>query len=239
MNSLPPAPESDCIRVLVVAAVRLYREGMTYNLERRAGIALAGCAESRAEALHVAITNDPQVVVLDMATSESLVLVRELKQSLPEIKVIAFAVAENESDVIACAEAGVNGYVPPRGSMDDLATAINSVMRGELLCSPAVAGTLLRRVRTLAEQESKPQLQGGLTSREHEIVSLIDTGLSNKEIAVRLHIEVATVKNHVHNLLDKLHVTTRAEAAAQVGPRKAHPTRQIQAPAFRVAPADS
>jgi two-component system nitrate/nitrite response regulator NarL len=229
MNDFSAARETDSIRVLVVAAVRLYREGMAYSLERRDGLTVAGCADCRDEALRLAATIPADVVVLDMATAESLALVRGFKQTAPNVKVVAFAVAENDSDIIACAEAGVNGYVPPAGSIDDLISAIHGVMRGELLCSPRVAGTLLRRLGTLASREPVTQLPGGLTLREHEVVALIEAGLSNKEIAIRLHIEVATVKNHVHNLLDKLHVTTRAEAAAQIGARKAGPGRQLQA----------
>ena len=103
--------------------------------------------------------------------------------------------------------------------MDDLTSTIISVTRGELLCSPRVAATLLRRVGALANGARAPHALRGLTFREREVLDLIDGGLSNKEIAVRLHIEVATVKNHVHNLLEKLHVTSRAQAAAQLGPR--------------------
>jgi DNA-binding NarL/FixJ family response regulator len=103
--------------------------------------------------------------------------------------------------------------------MDDLTATITSVSRDELLCSPRVAAALLRRVGALANGVRRPHATDGLTSRECEILGLIKEGLSNKEIAVRLHIEVATVKNHVHNLLEKLQVASRAEAASRLDAR--------------------
>jgi DNA-binding NarL/FixJ family response regulator len=192
---------------------------MASNLEHRDGLIVVATAASRAEALELVTTAHPTVVVIDMATDYSLDLVRAIKDALSEVKIVAFAVEEDDREIIACAEAGVDGYVPYEGSMDDLTSTITSVTRGELLCSPKVAATLLRRVGALASGARAPQTMRGLTFRESEVLDLIDGGLSNKEIAVRLHIEVATVKNHVHNLLEKLHVTSRAEAAAQLGAR--------------------
>jgi DNA-binding NarL/FixJ family response regulator len=87
------------------------------------------------------------------------------------------------------------------------------------VCSPRLAATLLRRVAVLAADRAQPRVEARLTARELEIVELIDEGLSNKEIASRLCIEVPTVKNHVHNILEKLDVRGRAEAAARVRPR--------------------
>src|SRR5439155_827652 len=101
-------------------------------------------------------------------------------------------------------------------SIDDLVTVIESVARGEAICSPRVAAGLLRRVAALAAGHGGDLPRAQLTNREREIVRLIDNGLSNKEIARALGIEVATVKNHVHNILEKLQVHRRGEAAARV-----------------------
>jgi two-component system, NarL family, nitrate/nitrite response regulator NarL len=207
------------ICVLVVAGVRLYREGMAFNLGNREGFTVAASAATRVETLHFITAIQPAVVVLDMAADQSLDLVRAITGLDSRVKIIAFGVEENEPDIIACAEAGVDGYVSCEGSMDDLAATITSVIKGELICTPRIAATLLRRVGALARSVSLSHVTGGLTSRECEILYLIDEGLSNKEIAVRLHIEVATVKNHVHNLLEKLHVSSRDEAASHLGVR--------------------
>jgi len=98
-------------------------------------------------------------------------------------------------------------------------------VRGEAVCSPRVAGALLRRIAALATDGRSDRVPAHLTKREREIMGLIDEGLSNKEIAKRLRIEVATVKNHVHNILEKLQVHRRGEAAARV--RAALPRRAV------------
>jgi len=218
------------IRVLVVAAVRLYREGMSFNLETRDGLNVVGASASCIEAMSAVAALNPEVVVVDMATDRSLELVGNLKKAGPSVKIIAFAVDDHDSEIIACAEAGVDGYVTSEGSMDDLTKTILSVTRGELLCSPKIAAILLRRVSTLAKDVREPQAPCGLTSREYQIAGLIDSGLSNKEIAVHLHVEVSTVKNHVHNLLAKLQVTSRAEAAGRLGLRAASRTSPSKLP---------
>jgi len=209
------------IRVLVVASVRLYREGMSFSLETRDGLTVVGSSSSCVEAITAVTALCPAVIVVDMATDRSLDLVRNLKKIACSAKIIAFAVEDHDSAIIACAEAGVDGYVTPEGSMDDLTQTILCVTRGELLCSPRIAAALLRRVSALAKDTREPHASHGLSSREYQIARLIDEGLSNKEIAGRLHVEVSTVKNHVHNLLAKLQVTSRAEAADRIGARPA------------------
>jgi DNA-binding NarL/FixJ family response regulator len=136
-----------------------------------------------------------------------------LVAAIPEVKVVAFAVPETESDIIACAEAGVAACVTREASFGELVATIERVGSGESLCSPQVAAVLLRRVATLAAARSV-EPASALTGREREILDLIDEGLSNKQIAQRLCIELPTVKNHVHNLLEKLDVQSRYEAAA-------------------------
>jgi DNA-binding NarL/FixJ family response regulator len=107
-----------------------------------------------------------------------------------------------------------------------LANAIESAAHGELRCNPKIAAVLVQRLSSL----SAPSAQGPnltlLTSREREIATLIEQGLSNKQIACQLHIEIATVKNHVHNILDKLRVTTRGEVGAQL--RRTVPRRSLR-----------
>jgi two-component system nitrate/nitrite response regulator NarL len=202
------------IRVLPVAEVRLYREGLARSLGGRKNLEVVATAANRDEALTLVESMQPDVVVLDMATSDSLEIVRSIGRSAPKVRTLAFALEEIDRAILASAEAGVAGYVPCDASVDDLVAAIESVMRGELLCRPRTAALLLERLASLA-RGGHAQSQGlNLTGREREIVVLIDQGLSNKEIAQQLNIEVATVKNHVHNLLEKLHVNTRAQAAA-------------------------
>jgi len=155
------------------------------------------------------------VVLLDTAIPDNVWIVRALVAAVPGPKVVALAVPEVEREVLACAEAGVAGYVTREGSVEDLVAAVESVARGEMVISPRMAATLLQRVATLALEQSPAAIEARLTTREVEILDLIDQGLSNKEIARRLTIELSTVKNHVHNILEKLNVTRRGEAAAR------------------------
>jgi DNA-binding NarL/FixJ family response regulator len=133
---------------------------------------------------------------------------------MPGVKVIAFAVSEIEDDLIACIEAGIAGFVTRDASIDDLAQSIMNALRDEVICPPRIAGLLFKRVAALSEAGT-PNVQM-LTRREREIAELLNEGLSNKEIARNLRIGSATVKNHVHNILEKLHVRRRGEAAARL-----------------------
>jgi DNA-binding NarL/FixJ family response regulator len=214
----------------VVAAVRLYREGMATNISGRAGLSMAGAAASAAEAVALAVSSTPEVAIVDMAMQDALDLIRTLAREAPATRVIAFAIDEHPGEIVACAEAGAAGYVPCDGSMDDVARVIDDVIRGDFHCSPEVAGVLLRRVGDLARAAPVPTAVPTLTARQQEILSLIERGLSNKEIAVRLNIGVATVKNHVHQLFERLQVGTRTEAAALHGQlaRRPAPPRELR-----------
>jgi two-component system nitrate/nitrite response regulator NarL len=203
------------IRILVVASIRLFREGLAQILDRREGLTVVGMARDSEEALARIEELAPQIVLLDMADAESHAVAREIGSLTPQIRIVALGVIEVERDVLACAEAGIAEYVPRDGSREDLVAAVKSAACGEVHCSPQQAGTLWRRLAALAANQRQASAIE-LTRREREIVGLIDHDLSNKEIARQLGIEVATVKNHVHNLLDKLHVTTRTQAAASM-----------------------
>jgi two-component system, NarL family, nitrate/nitrite response regulator NarL len=204
------------ITVLVVADVRLYREGLSASLGAQPGLAVVGATGERQAALDLLATGRPDVVVLDMATRDSLGLARAIVAARPSARIVAFAVEEVDREILVCAEAGVAAWVACEGSVDDLVATIKHVVRDELLCSPRITATLFRRLASLARGAAPTESSGGLTGREREIVALIDRGLSNKEIAQRLHLEVATVKNHVHNILEKLQVARRSEAAARL-----------------------
>ncbi len=204
------------IRVAIVADTRLYREGLAQVLSRDSRICVAATVARRDEALASLPDLQADVVLVDMAMPESLGALRAIVERVPDGRVIAIGVLEDDDEVLSCAEVGAAGYVPREASLDDLVTVIESVARGEAICSPRVTASLLRRVAALAAGNGGGLPRAQLTSREREIVGLIDRGLSNKEIARDLGIEVATVKNHVHNILEKLQVHRRGEAAARV-----------------------
>jgi two-component system nitrate/nitrite response regulator NarL len=219
-------PAVDCIpassagmvrpRIFILSDVRLYREGLAWSLSQRPEVEVIGAAALSAEALAQIAGSRPTAVLLDFATPGALDLPKELDRSLPGIKVIAFAVSEVDHDLIACAEAGIAGFVTRDGSVDDLVRSILNTLRGEVACSPRIAGLLFRRLAALSEAKREPPTTSALTRREREIAELVNEGLSNKEIARSLRIGAATVKNHVHNILEKLQVSRRGEAAARL-----------------------
>jgi two-component system nitrate/nitrite response regulator NarL len=202
------------IRLFVIAEVRLHRESLSDGLSR-GGFAIAGTASTPEEAMTRVASTQPHIVVVDMATPATLAIARVLSVQAPGVKTVAFAVGDSDEEILACIDAGVDGYVSRDASTSDLVAAIDCVLRGELPVPPRIAATLFRRLTVvrLSERESSRPM---LTARERQILLLIDEGLSNKEIAARLTIEVATVKNHVHSLLTKMNVATRGQAAARL-----------------------
>jgi two-component system nitrate/nitrite response regulator NarL len=214
---------SPVIHVLVVSEITLYRQGLADSLGRHSGSAIEviGAVSGPAE-LPEAIEGQesPDIILLDMSGDDALGAVRRLLVEVPDARLIAITVRRRESDVIVCAEAGVAGFVTAEASLKDLVAAIESASRGEILCSPRMTAALWSRVAKLARQDHEVRRTAPLTAREREVIALIDEGLSNKEIASRLYIELATVKNHVHHILDKLGVKRRAEAAALVHGRQ-------------------
>ena len=201
------------ITVFIVSRVRLYRDGVRHLLERRPGIHVIGGAATWERALNLDRPVAPDVLLLDVPIAEGACAIR----ALAPVHAVALGVAEHDAEVVAWAEAGAAGYVPQDGSLSRLIATIEAVANGETLCSPRIAAALVRRLAAVAGDSLGPASSAEtLTPREREIVLLLDEGLSNKEIASRLYIEVTTVKNHVHNILEKLHVHRRGQAAARL-----------------------
>jgi two-component system, NarL family, nitrate/nitrite response regulator NarL len=200
------------IRAFIIAEVRLYREGLAAILSKRDEIAIVGTSVSWAACADEVRARDLDVVLVDMTVADGASAIRAIVQETNGTKVVALAVSEDEREVIACAEAGVSGYVTRSESIDELVLAVQGAADGQLACSPSIAGTLLRRVTALSNPLVS-HVDGRLTRREAEIAELLDQGLSNKEIAQRLCITLATVKNHVHSILDKLEIRSRFEVS--------------------------
>jgi len=196
--------------------VSLYCEGLACLLAREEhNIEVVGIGREGQEIVALVKELDPDVVLLDPTLPEGIETIRELALSL-EMRVIALGCPENDAETIACAEAGVSGFLTPDASISDLIATIHGASEGELLCSPKLAGLLLRRVTALAANRSNGPPASPLTMRELQVVRLIDAGLSNKQIALKLEIELSTVKHHVHHILEKLEVERRGEAVARL-----------------------
>lgn len=199
-------------RIVIAAEIGVYADGLALGLAG-CDLDVTGTATDAVETMRLLREHEPDVVLLDPSIPAGLALLRVIAGEHPDVRVVALAVDETEDLVIACAEAGVAGYVPRDARVAEVATIARDAAQGKAACSPRIAARLLHRVAVLAA--AQPEEPGEpLTRRETQIVGLIDDGLSNKQIARELCIEVATVKNHVHSILGKLQVSRRGEAAA-------------------------
>lgn len=206
------AVDAETLAVIVVSPVRLLRDGIAELLARgNDGYPLFAVAGNDDALLQLAEWPSA-VVLLDAAMRDVAAIARRLARHERVRAVIAFAVSEDVPQQVALAECGVRGYVGHEGSLDDLVAATRAALRGELHCPPTLAAAMARRLANV--REGRAERVEALSHREREIVQLVDEGKSNKEIARQLHIEMATVKNHMHHILHKLGVQRRGEAAA-------------------------
>lgn len=214
------AHPSKKITIVLAVAVRLYRDGLATLLGVDDRLTVQATAATSEEALAACLAQ-PEVVLIDVALEDATDLIRALRQACPRTSILVFAVREELATILTYADAGADGFVTANGTVGELVSAIEGVKAGELLCSPRIAAQLLRQATRNAERGAGAP--ASLTGREEQVLALLKQGRSNKEIADNLCIAEATVKNHVHRVLEKLHVSTRAKAAA-VGMRLAKAT---------------
>lgn len=204
-------------KVVIVSPVLLCREGLAASLSRDSRMKVVATADpARAQAEADACAAD--AVLLDATSEGSLMVAKQLKRTDPSMVVVGFGISETAAAAVACAEAGLAGFIDEDGSIDALVQTTLSALRGEFHCSPRVTAHLCERLAALADTHAArlAATANSLTPRERQIASLVSEGLSNKEIALGLRIGPATVKNHVHNILDKLGVRRRAAIATRV-----------------------
>jgi two-component system nitrate/nitrite response regulator NarL len=217
---LPRRPDDGRMTIRVVMAIRvaLYREGLEHALGALSRVSIVGVVASCGQLAAAIPEAVPDAILLDADYDEMIATARSLTARWPHLKLVGIGAFDDDLDVIACAEAGICGFVTPDDGIDRLLAAFESVAHDRVVCTPAIAAALLRRVREAAGS-AQVVAPGRLTARELEVLRLIDAGLSNKEIADRLGIKLPTVKNHVHNILGKLEVGRRSEAVFHVRQR--------------------
>jgi two-component system nitrate/nitrite response regulator NarL len=211
------ARQVSVIRTVLASDFRLLLEGVSHLLASRAMVELVGVATDAAGLIALAESSRPQIAIVDMAMAHSHDVLIQLRAPAIGTSVVAIGCGEEAQEFLRCAHAGLAGWVARDATLEDLLTVVESSARGEFVCSPKLAGALLRQFTALSIN-GVPPADGDpeLTARERQVAALIDSGMSNKDIARQLHIEVATVKNHVHHLLAKLQVHRRSHAAARI-----------------------
>ena len=207
-------------RVLVISEIRLYREGLERFLAGDGRLEAVGSAGGWRAAEPVIADAAPEVALIDLGMPDAAAAIRRLLNLFPATKVVALGLTDDEDEVLDWAEVGISGYVCRDGTLEDLVGAVESAVREELRCSDKLAAALLHRVGALASRLETSPGAGLLTAREREVLRFVERGLTNKQISSRLYIEVTTVKNHVHNILEKISVQDR-HAAAQYARERA------------------
>lgn len=208
------------IKVLIVDRVRLIGEVISAALEDEPDISIVEIVANKDEALKICQSEEADFDVMLVSTNlpgnDALDLVKACRSTRPLVRILVMGLPETEPVILTYIEAGATGYILKEDSVADLLKNIQAAYRGEARISPQIAMSLMARINQLAEEITDVDVgyYAELTRREREVLDLIGEGLSNQEIADRLYIELGTVKNHVHRILDKLNVSNRHDAAA-------------------------
>ena len=214
-------------RLLIASDVRLYSEGLSTRLASAPGVRISAVVADAPALIAARELADTDVVLIDISMADSLEAVRVLRTRCPAIRVIGLCVPEVEDVVIPCIMAGLAGYLPRHGSIEQLISLIGTVARGETFASPHIIASIFRRL-SAADHEHTAEHDIGLSVRELEIVRLLEAGCSNKQIAKELHIRLPTVKKHVHAIFGKLHIERRGQVAEAVRNRRRRHWQMIQ-----------
>lgn len=203
---------SERISILVADDHPLFREGVVHSLAAEADFDVVGQASSGEDALRMACDLVPDVVMLDITMPGwgGIATADKIRTACPAAKVLMLTVAEDEDKLLASFKAGARAYVLKGVSAHELARVVRSVAQGEVYVTPSLAaGILVTLTRSPAPQDPLQEL----TERESEILKLVVDGLTNREIGERLHLSEKTIKHYITNILEKLHVRSRMEAA--------------------------
>jgi two-component system nitrate/nitrite response regulator NarL len=197
------------VKILVLAEIRLYREAVADVLRRLPDVSWTSTAATGSAAIIAARQDECDVVLVDMSLPDIAATVQTLLSTRPSLKVVALGVPEDGPEVIACAEAGISGYVSREASLAELRDGLRRVLKGEAAVSGRVAAGLIRYIHRHAPPLAPDAIPRQLTPRERDILRLLEMGMSNKEVARALDLQLSTVKNHVHSLLTKSGATGR------------------------------
>lgn len=203
---------SEVIRVLIVDDHTIVRKGICALLAEIAGIEVVGEAADGQAAIAQAERLCPDVILMDLAMPrlDGIEATRQIKASQPESRILVMTSFATDDKVLPAIKAGALGYLLKESSPKDLVQAIHQIHRGESSLHPTIARKVLQEI---THPSDRPPTPDPLTRREAEILLLVAQGLSNQDIARKLHISDPTVRSHVSNIMSKLHLATRIQAA--------------------------
>jgi DNA-binding NarL/FixJ family response regulator len=204
------------IRVLIADDQPLFRRGLNVVLGTEERIEVVAEAEDGEDAIAKAEEFAPDVVLMDvrMPRVNGIEAARAIRERVPSTKILMLTVSDEDQDLFEAIKAGASGYLLKEVSVEEVAESVRGIVQGQTLISPSMASKLLTEFVALEKRVSEKQqyTTPTLTSRELEVLKLVARGMSNREIATDLYISENTVKNHVRNILEKLHLHSRMEA---------------------------
>jgi two-component system nitrate/nitrite response regulator NarL len=204
------------MNVVVLTPTRLLGDGLAACFSRRSEIQVFAVVSDLSILRDMLACNKPHLVLIDVTQGIDLYDIRSIAMEHPDVALVALGLMEQRQDVIRCGRAGFAGYVARDASMDALCKALTDVVQGRLACPAEISCGLLRALFRSDAAPPGSTTNPALTRREGDVLQLIGQGLSNKEIARELSLSVATVKHHVHNILEKLNLVRRAQAMRRV-----------------------
>ena len=219
-NDMTDPKHEHPIHLLLVNETRLMGNVIAAALEGEPDINVVACVTNIDEAMQIVREEEIGVVLVSTRLPDqgAIQLTRSITELRPSTRVLALGLTEEKQHVLRYVEAGATGYVLKDDSLEGLIETIRAAQDGKAIVSPKIAAAIMERLTTLARLFSDVENSIGetteLTSRELEVLTLVGKGQTNQQIAEKLVIEVGTVKNHIHNILEKLHVSSRGEAAA-------------------------
>ena len=206
------------ISILIIEDNRLLREGLTSIIKKQPDLKVTAAIGDCVKALHGIRESQPTIVLLDLGlrNQDSLKLVKVLKKDFQKIKVIVMDLVPLQEDILLFVQAGVSGFILKDATVDVFLRTIRSVASGAKELPPNLTGSLFSQIVNTAVKESLPSKiveSVTMTKRERQVIDLVSDGLTNKEIAQKLHLSTFTIKSHIHNILEKLALHTRVQIA--------------------------
>ena len=203
------------IRVLLADDHILFRKGLASLVAAQADVEVVGEAADGLEALQKARELKPDIILMDihMPNCDGIKATRLIKTELPNVRIVMLTVSDEDEDLFEAIKSGAQGYLLKNLRPETLFDMLRGTMQGEAPISPVMATKILGEFAQRTQKKEGAVPTAALTGREREILAQVVNGISNKEIAGRLFITEGTVKNHLHNILEKLHLENRVQAA--------------------------
>lgn len=204
----------ESVKILLVDDHVLFRSGIAEMLQGVPEFEVVGEANDGEEAVRLATRLMPDIILMDvyMPCMTGLEATREIKKTLPYVKIIMLTASGQDHDLFEAVKAGAHGYLMKNMGRDEFFATLRGAVHGEAAISRSTASRILTEFSRIAHARAK--LEGRISPRETEVLELVSTGKTNREIASALHISENTVKNHLKNILEKLHLKNRVQAAA-------------------------